>query len=356
MILKVAVFGCGAVARDQHLPCLADLPGVEFVAVCDRNPERAAKLAKLYGVPRSFADPGELLESCEVDFVDIVTPPESHRVLAEQALGAGCHALIEKPFVYSVEDADAVLDAAAAAGRHISVIHNDLFTPGIDELHRRVAAGEIGEVCAVHFFEGRRDQRFVPDPWYFRTFGGRLGETLPHALYQLTEFFDDLEVEHVAVRHLGHMVPPEGVEPGTLGSDELHVVLQSGAGNAMATLSYSLNANVPKSLLVCGTRGTLTAFPYGSVSPHLGKAPDLRQLIRRFPADWSRALARVWQRRFARPSRIERLRQGAHYRQLHEFVEALMAGRAPRVSGSIARDVVRLWEAIAPRIDAAGSA
>jgi predicted dehydrogenase len=348
--LRAAVIGSGAVARDQHVPILAELQGVELIALCDRNAPRAEELARQHGVPRSFTDAGALLAECELDFVHILTPPESHRELAERALGAGCHVLVEKPFVYSVEEADVVLAAAKAAEREVSVIHNELFLPAVDELHQRVAAGEIGDVCGVHFFDGRRDQTFVPDAWYFRTRGGRLGETLPHAIYQLTEFFDDLEVEHVSARRLGHIVKPSDLESEEHGFDELHVDLWSPRRSALATLTYSFNTNLDKWLLVAGTRGSLSAFVYGGVRLHESGGRGLRQLVRESSAEWRAALERAWRRRFVKQTAREELREGTHYRQIAEFVGSLAAGRSPRVDVVKAREVVRLWELIVARM------
>lgn len=336
--IRVALLGCGAVARDQHAPAVARHPRARLAAVCDVDPERARALASRFGA-KAFRDPAALLAAGGADAVFVLTRPDSHAALAEQALQAGAHVLVEKPFVTTTAEADRLLEVAGRVGRRLSVVHNYLFHPAVEELTGRIRAGEIGEICSLHFLHGRRDQRFVPDPWYFESPGGRLAETLPHALYLLTPLLPGLEVCHVRARRLGHIQTPcfDGdLDPGF---DEIHVGLEAPDGT-WASILYSFNVEVPQSLVAAGTGGTLQAWltSVPRVSRWRDGAPGGRALLRESAA-WLRhrpALGRLL-RTPPRRSSLERL--------VHDFLDALVEGREPRVGGREAREVVRLWEA-----------
>jgi predicted dehydrogenase len=81
-----------------------------------------------------------------VEAVDVVTPADSHRSVAEACLAAGRHCFVEKPLTVSVEDGRAVAAAARAAGRIVQVGHIFRFHPVTVTLRTALAAGCIGGV------------------------------------------------------------------------------------------------------------------------------------------------------------------------------------------------------------------
>src|SRR5207248_5673184 len=86
----------------------------------------------------------------EIDAVDICLPTPIHRATAERALGRGAHVLLEKPIALALEDADAIVEAAARSGRIFMVGLVLRFWPEYVELQRRVASGELGGPRAVN--------------------------------------------------------------------------------------------------------------------------------------------------------------------------------------------------------------
>jgi predicted dehydrogenase len=81
-----------------------------------------------------------------VDAVDIVTPADSHRTVAEASLAAGRHCFVEKPLTVSVADGRAVAAAAVAASRVVQVGHIFRFHPVTAALGAALTAGRIGRV------------------------------------------------------------------------------------------------------------------------------------------------------------------------------------------------------------------
>jgi predicted dehydrogenase len=127
MTLRLGVVGVGYLGR-HHARILSSLPGIDLVAVVDINTARAAEVARA-NKTRPLADFRELLG--QVDAVTIAVPTELHRDIAIPFLSAGVPVLVEKPMARSVEEADAMIDAAARAGVPLAVGHTERFNPAV---------------------------------------------------------------------------------------------------------------------------------------------------------------------------------------------------------------------------------
>lgn len=85
----------------------------------------------------------------ELDLVSIVAPTSLHLPVTLAALGAGANVLVEKPIAATREEATSMIEAAATAGRMLTVGHIERFNPAIRELHRRLDAGELGRIFQI---------------------------------------------------------------------------------------------------------------------------------------------------------------------------------------------------------------
>src|SRR3712207_5564590 len=92
--IRVGVVGTGIGVT--HIEVLRDVPGVEVVAVCSAQVERARAVAERFGIPRATADYRDLLGP-DVDALVLATPPALHAPLGLDALAAGKHLFCEKP-------------------------------------------------------------------------------------------------------------------------------------------------------------------------------------------------------------------------------------------------------------------
>jgi len=99
-----------------HIPAF-QANGCQVVAVCQRNAAQAKAVADKYGVPRVFERWEEMLEQVRPEIVVIATPPHLHQAIALQALARGAHVLCEKPLAMTRDEARAMVEAAARAGR-----------------------------------------------------------------------------------------------------------------------------------------------------------------------------------------------------------------------------------------------
>src|SRR5512140_1295627 len=110
--MRIAVIGVGHHGRN-HARILASLPGVELVAVVDINGPRAQEIAATNRT-RAVADYRTLIG--QVDAVTIATPTGLHADIGTTFLRAGTPALIEKPLARTLQEADALIDAARQGG------------------------------------------------------------------------------------------------------------------------------------------------------------------------------------------------------------------------------------------------
>lgn len=141
----VAVVGCGV--GKMHVEAWQALPGrFAMRAVVDINGELAKKVAAELKVPDAATDLAPLLQRSDIDIIDISTPPATHLPLAEEALAAGKHVVLEKPLVGSLADVDRLAQAAKGARGRLMPIFQYRFSPGILKLKRLVDAGIAGKL------------------------------------------------------------------------------------------------------------------------------------------------------------------------------------------------------------------
>ncbi len=138
-MLKGGVIGCGFFAAN-HLAAWQLLDGVQIVAVCDRDPEKAR-----WNGAGSYSDAAAMLEAEELDFVDIVTTVGSHRPLVELAASHGVAAICQKPFAASLEDGRAMVEACERAGVPLMVHENFRWQSPLMAVKAVLDSGEIGE-------------------------------------------------------------------------------------------------------------------------------------------------------------------------------------------------------------------
>lgn len=147
-MISVAIVGAGFMggAHAANYVALGDRVRVKWV--CSRSHEPAAKVAATVGAEVTL-ELDAVLNDPEVDAVDVCVPTALHRDVTERALAAGKHVFLEKPIALTLEDAEAIVDAAERSGRILMVGLVLRFWPEYVELGRRLQAGDLGRPLAV---------------------------------------------------------------------------------------------------------------------------------------------------------------------------------------------------------------
>lgn len=173
--LEVGLIGAGGISR-VHADAWRSLGARVKIFSLDG----AGELAAEYGF--SVASSVEEVLA-DVDIVDIVTPSGTHRALALAAIAAGVHVICEKPLAPTVEQAQEIVDAAAAAGVRLFPAHVVRYFPEYAEIRRQVHAGAIGDLATLRLL---RTGSAPSTPWFFResTGGGVIRDLMIHDIDQ----------------------------------------------------------------------------------------------------------------------------------------------------------------------------
>jgi UDP-N-acetyl-2-amino-2-deoxyglucuronate dehydrogenase len=143
-VVRVALAGCGRISA-SHVAAIDKIDGLELVAVCDAEADRARALADERAIP-AFRTIEELLAGVDCDVVAICTPSGLHPAHGIIAARAGKHVVTEKPMAISLADADALVQACDAAGVHLFVVKQNRLNPPIQLLRRAVEKGRFGRI------------------------------------------------------------------------------------------------------------------------------------------------------------------------------------------------------------------
>ncbi len=147
--IRYAVIGLGFFG-EKHAEVLSGMPDIELVAVCTRRPHRLQEVARCFDIPKTYTDYKELLADDEVDAVSIVTHVNDHRDIAIDALNAGKHVFLEKPMAGTVEDCDAIIEAARSAKGSFMVGHICRFDSRVALAKAAIDEGRIGKIVSMH--------------------------------------------------------------------------------------------------------------------------------------------------------------------------------------------------------------
>ena len=165
--IRIGFIGTGWIA-DAHIQSLLKQPDVEIVAGADLIPGKAAAFFKKHGVEGikcDYKNGKEMVEdkSLGLDAVTICTYNRQHAPCAIEALNAGLHVLLEKPFTVTLEEAIEVMKAEKKSGKILSIGFQPRFDPNMILVKDIVQSGELGEIYYVQTGGGRR--RGIPTPF-----------------------------------------------------------------------------------------------------------------------------------------------------------------------------------------------
>lgn len=148
---RVAVVGCGAIARHAHMPAWLALPDVEIAAIYDPDPSAGASLKSRFKLTATVFESFDALLRCpRLDIVDICSPPQAHGAQALSALRAGLNVLVEKPPAMSVRELERVLEEASRRSLKAGAVMNFRYYDVLQEAKRNIEAGLLGSITKLH--------------------------------------------------------------------------------------------------------------------------------------------------------------------------------------------------------------
>jgi scyllo-inositol 2-dehydrogenase (NADP+) len=247
--IGVGVVGYGLGGRVFHAPFVSAVPGLKLVSIMQRSGDAAAKKYPGVKIERTF---DATLADTSVEVVVISTPNETHFELAKQALRAGKHIVIDKPFASTSAEAAELAEMAKEKGLLAIPFHNRRWDGDFLTVKKLLKEGAVGRLVT---FESHFD-RFRPIPrentWKEaeNPANGMLFDLGPHLVDQVLALFGAPETIQASVRMDRDTSAIEDAFDITLG------YMREGKGMlAHCRTSYLACDNAPRFLLH-GTKGS----------------------------------------------------------------------------------------------------
>ena len=248
-VLRWGVLAPGGIAGD-FVTALRLHTDQEIVAVGSRSRERAERFAMQHGIASHYGSYEALVADQNVDVVYVAAPHNEHARLAQLAIAAGKHVLVEKPFTVTASEAQGVVDAARAAGVFAMEAMWTRYLPQSDIVRQLLDNGDLGDVRVVTGDFGAA-ARFDPAS---RLFDPQLsgGALLDLGIYPVSwaSFVLGTPAKIFATGDLA----PTGVDA------QCALVLTSGDGG-QAILSTGLRARTPSRASIAGTLARIDIDP-----------------------------------------------------------------------------------------------
>ncbi len=144
--LKVALCGYGYAGKTFHAPLIANTDGLELSCVVSSD---AAKVHQDFPGMCVASQADQAINDPDIDLIVIASPNTTHFPLASQALAAGKHVVVDKPFVFRAADARCLYELAAHKKRIVSVFQNRRWDSDFLCVQTLLSDGELGVLSHV---------------------------------------------------------------------------------------------------------------------------------------------------------------------------------------------------------------
>jgi predicted dehydrogenase/dTDP-4-amino-4,6-dideoxygalactose transaminase len=166
MVINHAIVGCGRVAP-AHADAFSRIPDVRLYYAMDTRLNRAEQIATKFGINRTSDNYESLLADDTLMSISLTVPHYLHAPMALQAVQAGKHVLVEKPFVLDTSEGRQILEAAAAANVVVMPVAQHRFDPVVKIVYELVRSGDLGKLVLVrgHLECVRRLKYYTDSSW-----------------------------------------------------------------------------------------------------------------------------------------------------------------------------------------------
>ncbi|WP_354003799.1 Gfo/Idh/MocA family oxidoreductase [Ramlibacter aurantiacus] len=147
-VIRLGLIGLGG-ATNQMLPTLRSHPDVRIVAAADTHPDARDGFTAACGAP-AYAEVEALCRDPRVNTVYVATPHQWHKEHALIAAACGKHIIVEKPMALSLEDCDAMMQAAHRHGVHLLIGHTHSFDAPVRRMREIIRSGELGPLAMIN--------------------------------------------------------------------------------------------------------------------------------------------------------------------------------------------------------------
>lgn len=255
--IRVALVGCGRIARNHVAALAAHAERAELVALCDRRPEAmdalVAHAPALAPLPR-FTSLAALLAASDADLVVLATPSGLHSRQAIQAAEAGRHVVTEKPMATKWDEGMAMVRACRDAGVKLFVVKQNRLNSTLQRLKQAIDGGRFGRVAMVNVnvFWTRPQSYYDEAPWRGRwdMDGGAFMNQASHYVDMVDWLVGPVDNVHAYTATLGRDIEAED-------TGVMSLRLRRGGLASINVTMLTHGRNFEGSITVLGEHGTV---------------------------------------------------------------------------------------------------
>lgn len=269
--IRVALVGCGTIARVMHLPGLTamrDLGKVEIVAVCDAVADAVRTVGETFEIPTRYTSLDEMLEREDFDLLVNTTPIPRHFEITLAGLRAGRHVYSQKPMAGTVEESTILIDEARRRGLKLGCAPEHPVRPIINRIKALIDEGAIGKVTFARVLSSHDgpERHNVPrdSTWFYQPGSGPIFDMGVHGLSRITHLLGP-------VRRLscfsGRSLPVRVTTAGPFAGKRINVEVDDNSlllldfGDAVFAFldsTYCVPATLAPHLEIHGSEGTIS--------------------------------------------------------------------------------------------------
>lgn len=143
--IRICFVGCGQFCR-HFVPLFKEHPAVEYVAVCDKFPERSKEFMETFKADKIFDSFDEVIASDEINSVAIFTQRDLHGQMAIAALKAGKHVYSAVPMALKIEEIQEIVRLVEETGLTYMMGETGIYRPASIFCRQKYATGEMGDM------------------------------------------------------------------------------------------------------------------------------------------------------------------------------------------------------------------
>lgn len=188
-MLRVGIIGCGSIAKQRHAYEYCANPNVEIAGFFDLSAPRAKALADEFG-GRVYATAEELIADPTIDAVSVCVANAFHAEMTIKALQSGKHVLCEKPMAITLEDCEAMIEAAKKSGHRLMLGHNQRLAPAHRKAKELLASGTLGRIISFSTTFGHRGPEMwsmdkSANTWFFKKSAAAFGSMADLGIHKI---------------------------------------------------------------------------------------------------------------------------------------------------------------------------
>jgi len=334
--MNVGVIGCGKIAKKAHLPAYSSLENVNIIAVSDLQDKRAKSCAKKFGANKWFTDYHDLLKE-DLDLVSICTPIFTHAQIAKDAAKAGINVLVEKPMATSIQEADEMIDACRQSNVQLCIMHNYRFVPCLLDAKKRVDDGRIGRIVSIQATRYELlPMSWSHNTWFYYKWG--LLEDIGIHMIDVINLLNGSDVEDVKV------IARDYTDNMECFNHMLIIMLFKNKVSVSLDLSW-VSGCVESTLKIQGTGGLLNIDIRNN---HLQEIHGYSTPLEDIKSNSSKSFKTM---RSALNKTYFKGTMLYHRQIIKDFIDSIVEGRSPPVSGEEGRKAIAVMDAIKNSLD-----